>query len=131
MVKMYGSQAYATVGLQSSVMTASPHQLIVLLFDGAVSALVKAEIYLQQDDMAAKGNAISKAINIIDNGLKAGLDMEKGGEISRNLADLYDYFCRQLLTANLKKDAEMVKQVRLLLTDIADSWKQIAPGNNN
>ncbi|AHF75754.1 Flagellar protein [Sodalis praecaptivus] len=125
MVKMYGTAAYANVGLQSSVLNASPHQLIVLLFDGAISALIKAEIYLEQNNMVAKGNAISKAINIIDNGLKMALDMEKGNEISRNLAALYDYFIRQLMQANLKKDAVAIKHVRALLTDIADSWKQI------
>ncbi len=124
---MYGSQAYAVVGLQSSVMSASPHKLITLLFDGALSALVKADIYMEQGNIAAKGNALSKAIDIISSGLKLGLDMDKGGELSRNLADLYDYCCRQLIQVNLHNDRGLLTQIRVLLTDIADAWKQISP----
>jgi len=124
---MYGSQAYAVVGLQSSVMSASPHKLITLLFDGALSALAKADIFLVQGNIAAKGNAISKAIDIINNGLKMGLDMEQGGELSRNLADLYDYFCRQLMLVNLHNDRALLKQIQELLSEIADAWKSISP----
>ncbi|MEA9392577.1 flagellar export chaperone FliS [Acerihabitans sp. TG2] len=124
---MYGSQAYAVVGLQSSVMSASPHKLITLLFDGALSALTKADIFLEQGNIAAKGNAISKAIDIITNGLKVGLDMEKGGELSHNLSELYDYFCRQLILVNLHNDRPLLKQIRELLSDIADAWKSISP----
>ena len=72
---MYGSQAYADVGMESSVMSASPHKLITLLFDGALSALAKADIYMQQGNIPLKGKNITHAINIINNGLKAGLDM--------------------------------------------------------
>lgn len=124
---MYGSQAYATIGLQSSVMSANPHGLITLLFDGALSALAKADIYIVQGNIAAKGNALTKAIEIIDNGLKMGLDMEKGGELSRNLAALYDYFCRQLIQVNLHNDRGLLQEIRRLLTEIADAWKQISP----
>ncbi len=124
---MYGSQAYAAVGLESSVMSASPHKLITLLFDGALSALAKADIYMEQGNTVAKGNALSNAINIISNGLKVGLDMEKGGELSRNLAELYDYFCRRLIQVNLHNDRDLLKQIRQMLADIADAWKHISP----
>ncbi|TCL02284.1 flagellar export chaperone FliS [Sodalis ligni] len=124
---MYGSQAYASIGLESSVMSASPHKLITLLFDGALSALAKADIYMEQGNTVAKGNALSNAINIISNGLKVGLDMEKGGELSRNLAELYDYFCRKLIQVNLHNDRDLLKQIRQLLADIADAWKHISP----
>ncbi|WP_410015377.1 flagellar export chaperone FliS [Sodalis sp. C49] len=125
---MYGSHAYAVVGLQSSVMSASPHKLITLLFDGALSALAKADIFMAQGNIAAKGNALSKAIEIIDNGLKMGLDMENGGELSHNLAGLYDYFCRQLIQVNLHNDRDLLQEIRLMLTGIADAWKHISPG---
>lgn len=67
-----GTKAYAQVSIESGVMSANPHQLIEMLFDGANSALVRARLFMQQGDIVAKGEAISKAINIIDNGLKAG-----------------------------------------------------------
>ncbi|NDL62595.1 flagellar export chaperone FliS [Acerihabitans arboris] len=126
---MYGSQAYAMVGLQSSVMSASPHKLITLLFDGALSALAKADICLEQGNIPGKGNAISKAIEIIGNGLKMGLDMEKGGELSQNLSDLYDYFCRQLIQVNLHNDRDLLTNIRQLLAEIADAWRHISPDN--
>ncbi|WP_304165908.1 flagellar export chaperone FliS [Lonsdalea britannica] len=128
---MYGSQAYAQVGLESGVMSASPHKLITMLFDGAISALVRADIFMEQGDTVEKGNAITKAIRIIDSGLLASLDMEKGGEISTNLAQLYDYMIRQLLHANLHNDRALLENITELLRGIADSWKEISPEKNN
>lgn len=126
---MYGPQAYATVGLESGVMSANPHKLITLLFDGALSALAKADIYIQQNNTIAKGKAITHAINIINNGLKLGLDIENGGELSRNLSGLYDYFVRKLIRVNRDNDRELLQQIRQLLSEIADAWKEIAPGS--
>ncbi|CFR08054.1 flagellar export chaperone FliS [Yersinia kristensenii] len=122
-----GSQAYAQVGLESGVMSASPHQLIVMLFDGAQSALVRARILMNQKDIPAKGAAISKAIDIINNGLNAGLDLEKGGEMAENLSALYDYMSRRLLHANLHNDEQAITEVLALLENIADAWRQIGP----
>ncbi|OWF82529.1 flagellar export chaperone FliS [Yersinia alsatica] len=122
-----GSQAYAQVGLESGVMSASPHQLIVMLFDGAQSALVRARILMNQRDIPAKGAAISKAIDIINNGLNAGLDLEKGGEMAENLSALYDYMSRRLLHANLHNDEQAIDEVLALLENIADAWRQIGP----
>ncbi|MBW5810959.1 flagellar export chaperone FliS [Yersinia kristensenii] len=122
-----GSQAYAQVGLESGVMSASPHQLIVMLFDGAQSALVRARILMNQKDIPAKGAAISKAIDIINNGLNAGLDLEKGGEMAENLSALYDYMSRRLLHANLHNDEQAIIEVLALLENIADAWRQIGP----
>ncbi|NKI74838.1 flagellar export chaperone FliS [Dickeya sp. CFBP 2040] len=123
------SQAYAQVSVESAVMSASPHQLIVMLFDGAKSALIRARILLEQNDIVGKGNALSKAIDLISNGLKLGLDMEKGGELAENLADLYDYMVRRLLHANINNDLQAIIEVESLLDNIADAWKQIGPGH--
>ncbi|KHS72599.1 MULTISPECIES: flagellar export chaperone FliS [Pectobacterium] len=122
-----GSQAYAQVGLESAVMSASPHQLIVMLFDGARSAMVRARILLQQGDIPGKGAALSKAINIISNGLKVGLDMEKGGELAENLSALYDYMTQRLMIANLHNDVKVIEEVEVLLENVADAWRQIGP----
>ncbi|EFE22483.1 flagellar export chaperone FliS [Edwardsiella tarda] len=127
MYNAMGSQAYAKVGLESGAMSASPHQLIVMLFDGAHSALVRAALHIDAGQVALKGLALSKAINIIDNGLKAGLDLEKGGELAQNLSALYDYMVQRLLQANLHNDADAVRHVTELLDNIADAWRQIGP----
>ena len=122
-----GTKAYAQISVESGVMSASPHQLIEMLFDGANSALVRARLFLEQGDITAKGEALSKAINIIDNGLKAGLDQENGGEISDHLSSLYDYMIRRLLLANLRNDSQAIEEVEGLLGNIAEAWKQISP----
>ncbi|MDY4376957.1 flagellar export chaperone FliS [Pectobacterium brasiliense] len=122
-----GSQAYAQVGLESAVMSASPHQLIVMLFDGAKSSMVRARILLEQGDIPGKGAALSKAINIITNGLKVGLDMEKGGELAENLSALYDYMTQRLMIANLHNDVKVIEEVETLLENIASAWRQIGP----
>ncbi|CAM6693904.1 MULTISPECIES: flagellar export chaperone FliS [Enterobacter cloacae complex] len=122
-----GVQSYQNIGVESAVMNASPHQLIVMLFDGAHSALIRARLFLDAGQLAEKGQALSKAINIIDNGLKAALNVEAGGELSINLASLYEYMVRRLLIANLHNDVEAIVEVENLLNNIADAWKQIGP----
>jgi flagellar protein FliS len=127
MYKSSGVQSYQQVGLESAVMSASPHQLIVMLFDGAQSALVRARLFMEQGQLAHKGETLSKAINIISNGLKAGLDTESGGELATNLAALYDYMVQRLLQANLYNDVNAISEVEALLANIGDAWKQIGP----
>lgn len=128
MYKNSGANAYAQVGLESAVMSASPHQLVVMLFDGARSALIRAGILIQQGDIPGKGKALSKAINIIDNGLIAGLSREKGDpELVDNLEALYSYMVRRLLHANLHNDQQAITEVMALLENIADAWRQIGP----
>ena len=122
-----GVQSYQQIGVESAVMNASPHQLIVMLFDGAHSALVRARLFLEAGQIREKGEALSKAINIIDNGLKAGLNMEVDSDLPENLAALYDYMVRRLLHANLRNDADAIVEVEVLLNNIADAWKQSGP----
>ncbi|RZT30835.1 flagellar export chaperone FliS [Cupriavidus agavae] len=122
-----GINAYAQVGVQTGVMSASPHKLIVMLYDGARSAIAKAKFHLENNELEARGNAISKAINIIDNGLRAVLDHEAGGEISANLEALYEYMTRRLMLANLHSDAELLNEVDALLENLSSAWAAIDP----
>lgn len=126
-----GIQAYAQVGVESAVLSASPHQLVVLLFDGALSAMKKAIILIEQGDIPGKGQAISKAINIISNGLQSSLNHEVGGDLAANLDSLYDYMTRRLLQANLHNDINAINEVVELLNNIADAWKEIGPHSQN
>ncbi|ELP5695328.1 MULTISPECIES: flagellar export chaperone FliS [Enterobacter] len=126
-----GIQAYAQVGVESAVLSASPHQLVVLLFDGALSAMKKAAILIEQGDIPGKGQALSKAINIISNGLQSGLNHEVGGDLVANLDSLYDYMIRRLLQANLNNDLNAINEVVELLNNIAEAWKEIGPNSQN
>lgn len=122
-----GAGAYARVGVESGVLAATPHQLITLLFDGAQSAIRTARLHLNNGDVAAKGMAISKALDIVNNGLLAALDRERGGEIADRLAALYDYVARLLLKANLNNDAAGLDEAASLLGDIGSAWREIDP----
>ena len=97
-----------------------------MLFDGALSALVRARLFLQDGNIPAKGLAISKAINIIENGLKVGLVESNGDELTQNLIALYAYMVRRLLHANVNNDASAIEEVETLLRNIADGWKEVA-----
>lgn len=121
-----GTQAYAKIGVESAVMSASQKQLVVMLFDGALSALVRARLFLQEGNMEGKGLSLSKAINIIENGLKQGLAEGSGDELTENLLGLYAYMVRRLLQANLRNDVEAIEEVEGLLRNIADAWKEVA-----
>ena len=121
-----GTQAYAKIGVESAVMSATQPQLLTLLFDGAISAMVRARLFMQEDNIAGKGSAISKAINIIEAGLKQGLDEASGDELTLNLIGLYSYMVRRLVEANIRNDVAALEEVETLLRNIADAWKEVA-----
>lgn len=97
---------YKNVGIESGVAAADPHKLILMLYQGALLAIASAKNQILRKQIAEKGASITKAIKIIDEGLKACLDVEAGGEIGKNLHDLYDYMNQRLLIANLKNDTD-------------------------
>lgn len=125
--------AYGKVGIDASVSTASPHQLIVLLFEGARQAIVVARSGIEAGDLSRKGKAITKAIDIILNGLRASLNLDEGGNLAQNLYALYDYMARRLLHANMHNDSAALDEVLGLLTEIHEAWldigKQVEAGN--
>lgn len=125
MYQRKANQAYQQVSLESEIANATPYQLIQILFKGALSALKRGEIFMEQGNIAEKGKEISKAIDIIDTGLKQSLNYEAGGELAENLASLYEYMTRQLLRANIENNVTYVQEVYQLLSDIASAWQQI------
>ena len=118
--------AYARIGVETGVVSASPQQLILMLYEGAIVAIASAQQHLRLKNIAAKGEAISKAISIIDGGLKASLDLSVGGELAANLFELYQYMERRLLQANLKNDHSSFEEVRQLLLQLKSSWEILA-----
>ncbi|EFD7982655.1 flagellar export chaperone FliS [Escherichia coli] len=119
-----GTQAYAQIGVESAVMSASQQQLVTMLFDGVLSALVRARLFMQDNNQQGKGVSLSKAINIIENGLRVSLDEESKDELTQNLIALYSYMVRRLLQANLRNDVSAVEEVETLMRNIADAWKE-------
>lgn len=119
------SKAYGSDALEMKVLAASPVEIIVLLYEGAIAALQQAEQAVDSGDVARKINRMNKALDIVD-GLAAALNHEQGGEISANLAGLYDYMKVRLSMANLKNDKAMMAEVRGLLTDLLGAWVEIS-----
>lgn len=119
------ANAYKSVGIETSVQSASPHKLILLLFEGAKQALVIARAGIEANDVSRKGASISKAIDIILNGLRVSLDVEAGGDLARNLSALYDYIARRLLHANMNNDIAALDEASRLLNEIHEAWAAI------
>jgi flagellar protein FliS len=120
-----GANAYAKVSVETGVTAASPHKLVMMLFEGAMVAIATAKQLMQTGDIPGKGKAISKAINIIDNGLRASLDQKAGGDIAKNLYDLYEYMSNRLLLANLQNDQGALDEVYGLIKGLKDAWEAI------
>lgn len=120
-----GSSTYRSLDLETQVASADPHRLIEMLYDGCMVAIAKARMALASQDVAGKGESTTKAIRILEEGLKASLDPKGGGEISGNLSALYDYMTQTLMQANLRSDDTKYAEVEKLLEQLRSAWKAI------
>ena len=119
--------SYAQVSTNIAVETADPHRLILMLFDGARTAIIMARAHMERNEIAEKGAAISKAIDIVENGLLASLDVNSGGELAERLAALYQYISHRLLWANLKNNLAALDEANQLLGELQSAWAMIGP----
>jgi len=118
-------KAYASVGVETGVVAASPHQLILMLYDGAIAAITTAQLQLRLKNNEARGQAASKAIAIIRDGLGASLQQQLGGDVAKNLSDLYQYMEHRLFQANLNSDHDGLDEVRTLLLQLKTAWQDM------
>jgi flagellar protein FliS len=119
------AQKYARLEVETGVAAASPQRLIVMLYDGAVRSLLAAKAAFAAGDVAGRGARISKAISIIDEGLRPAVDPTAGGEIAQNLLRLYEYIVNRLLLANLKSDAASLDEAIALLSELKGAWEML------
>jgi len=117
---------YATGSATSQALVADKVELIQMLFDGLVDSLASAMGHLEHAAIEPKCLALNRASRIVV-GLKSALDHSQGGDLSRNLDELYDYALRRIMHANLKNDLDAVKEVHSLMNEIRQAWKQV-PG---
>jgi len=120
-----GVNGYAKVGVETGVLAASPVKLIVMLYDGAISACHSAVASMQRMDIEQKGAMLSKAIMIIESGLRLSLDRKAGGEIAESLDALYAYMSSRLAAANVRNEPAPVQEVIKLLLDLKGAWEAI------
>ena len=115
---------YRNLDAQTGVVDADPHRLIQMLLDGAMDRLAQARGAMQAGEIALMGEALGKALGIIS-GLKAALDLERGGDIAANLERLYDYMTLRLMDVHRRREAAPIDEVATLLGDIKSGWDGI------
>lgn len=119
--------AYARVGRESAVTSATPHALIALLYKECLDALTLARSALAAGQVEAKCAAISRATRIVDEGLRSALDLDGGGRLAEDLHALYGYLGMRLTLANVRNDDATLAECQSLLTPLRDAWRAIAP----
>jgi flagellar secretion chaperone FliS len=119
------SKSYAALDLETSINSASPHKLILMLYEGAITSLYRARVCMEEKKIQEKGNEISRAISIINEGLASCLNEEQGGDIAKNLANLYEYMSNRLMQANIENKVEWVDEIIKLLGDLRGAWEEI------
>lgn len=115
---------YKSISVTSGVENATPHRLVQMLMEGALDKIAAAKGHMLRNEIADKGRHISWAISIIS-GLQSSLDMEAGGELSRNLDDLYDYMVRRLGESGANNDPAILDEVSSLLVEVKSAWDVI------
>lgn len=118
---------YQQVGLETQLAGASPHHLVAMLFDGYMEAVAQARGAMRAGQIELKGRAISRALGIVQEGLRAGLDLKVGGPLARDLDELYAYIAGRLTLANLRNDEALLDECQRLLQPLRDAWTSIAP----
>ena len=118
------NKAYENDALEVAVYGASPVGLIVLLYEGAIKALVQAKVFMGQNRYQEKSAMISRAQDILE-GLRVSLDHDKGKDISVNLEDLYQYSKYRLGVANLNNDANIIDEISNLLSILLPAWQEL------
>jgi len=116
---------YAKVGLETDVQAASPHRLVAMLFDGVFDAMSQAIQAIQAGNVEVKGRALTRAVRILDEGLRAGLDLS-AGQLATDLRDLYGYVCTRLTQANLRGDIAAIEECQRLLSPVREAWTAIS-----
>ena len=115
---------YGQIKNDTQTTYASPHQLMLMLFDGAIEAMSLTIGAIQNDNLEVRSKQNTRSITII-NGMRECLDMETGGELADNLYSLYQYMTQELFRASFKNDADTIQNIQTMLKDIRESWKKI------
>ncbi len=118
---------YQQVGVESQISGASSHHLVAMLFDGWMESVAKARGAMRQGDIGAKGLALGRAVRILEEGLRAGLNMKSEGTLARDLNDLYSYLSHRLTLANLRNDEAALDECQRLMLPLQEAWAAIGP----
>jgi flagellar secretion chaperone FliS len=120
------AQMYSRVGVETGVQGASPHKLVAMLFEGYFESLMRAKAAMASGQIEVKGREIGRAVRIVEEGLKASLDLRAGGSLAADLSELYAYVTLRLTQANLKNDAAALDECHALVKPLHEAWQSIA-----
>ncbi len=123
----FGAKAYSKLGLETDVLNADPHRLVLILFDGALLAVQRAKGLLAERRVAEKCSALDQAIRIVDGGLRVSVDPSHDPAFAGRLVALYNYITMRLLQANLRNDVKALEEAAGLLSGLRDAWAKIGP----
>ncbi len=110
--------------ISTQVSTAEPLKLVVMLYEGAISALRQAKEKMAAQDAGGKGLCLSKALDIIAE-LNASLNFQDGKEVAANLFHLYNFMTAHLTRASLEWDQKAVDEVMGMLISLKEAWKEV------
>jgi flagellar protein FliS len=120
--------AYTQVSVQSAAAAdRSGHELVRLLYEGFEAAVARARGALQRGDTAARGQAIDHALQILGEGLRAGLNLREGGKLAADLDALYAYVTLRLTQAHLRSDDAALAECVGLIRPLHEAWLAIGP----
>jgi flagellar protein FliS len=117
--------AYRRVGVETGVPAASPHRLVSMLFEGLADSIAQGRSAMQRGEIEAKCKAITRAVRIVDEGLKASLDVAAGGKLAEDLLALYGYLALRLTQANFGNDVEALDECVRLIEPVRSAWAAI------
>ena len=118
-------QQYQSLDTLGNIESASPHRLIQLMMEHALTKIGVARGHMQRGEVQSKGRNIGDAIDIIE-GLQASLNHNADARMSENFDALYSYMMRRLLEANLQNDDSILDEVGGLLRELKEAWDAIA-----
>ena len=123
--------AYTKVDQESRAAGYGQHELVTMLYEGLLERIDQAKGFINSKSVELKIKKIDQSIQILNEGLRAHLDMKGGGSLAHNLDHLYAYCSIRLVKANLKNDVAGLDEVKNLLAPVVDAWKQIKPSAAN
>jgi len=123
-LKRQFTKQYANNYVETAVSEATPHKLVEMLYDGAIKNMNLAKVFIEQKNYEKKSEYINKALAIL-NALRAGVDLDKGGEVAQNLYNLYDYCYRTLFTASAQNSLEALNEVLEHVLLLKGAWSEM------
>ncbi len=127
----HGAASYQATGLEIQVASADAHRLVTLLFEGFDASIADALGGLATRDVERKCRAITRAMRIVDEGLRSHLNLDAGGPLAQDLSELYGYVANRLMLANARNDAAMLNECKRLMQPLHEAWVAIGKKNGS